>query len=178
VAPLAAGLSSAAFVFALLGDAALSDAAARGAQRLRTAIDRSFGPDGYPRHLHGDAPDAAIAFLLPPFADRASPEVRRALASAESQMRRPAGGLAPGAGWKNDGVSWTPETALFALAHAAAGETQAAHRHLRWLAEHRTAARSLPEKVLFDGSPAAAAPLVWTAALVLLALAALRSDAS
>lgn len=44
---------------------------------------------------------------------------------------------------------------------------------LGWLATHRTGAGSLPEKVLFDGRPAAVAPLAWTAANVLLAIDAL-----
>ena len=35
---------------------------------------------------------------------------------------------------------------------------------------HRTSAGALPEKVLADGSPAAVAPLAWTAATVLLTL--------
>jgi glucoamylase len=41
---------------------------------------------------------------------------------------------------------------------------------LSWLDRHRTEAGSLPEKVLYNGSPAAVAPLAWTSALVLIAL--------
>jgi GH15 family glucan-1,4-alpha-glucosidase len=41
---------------------------------------------------------------------------------------------------------------------------------LRWLDEHRTREGSLPEKVLSNGTPAAVAPLAWTAATVLIAL--------
>ncbi len=174
VAPLAAGLSSAARSLAVLGDAAASGAADQAARRLRSAIDRHFA--GYPRHLRGDDTDAAIAFLLPPYTSSSTPEVVAALELAEPRLRRPAGGLAPGQGWKQDGISWTPETALFALAMAGAGQTDSAERILTWLAGHRTAARSLPEKVLHDGSPAAVAPLGWTASLVLLAVDALRSN--
>jgi glucoamylase len=83
-------------------------------------------------------------------------------------MRRPAGGLAPGEGWKDDGISWTPETALFALAAAATGDRPAAERYLAWLEAHTTAHGALPEKVLSDGSPAGPAPLAWTSALVVL----------
>jgi GH15 family glucan-1,4-alpha-glucosidase len=88
-------------------------------------------------------------------------------------MTRAAGGLAPGASWRDDGVSWTPQTALYALAAASTGELDRAKTWLTWLAEHRTASGALPEKVLADGSPAAVAPLAWTAALVILAVSAM-----
>jgi GH15 family glucan-1,4-alpha-glucosidase len=39
---------------------------------------------------------------------------------------------------------------------------------LRWLDQHRTAAGSLPEKVLANGQPASVAPLAWTAAAVVI----------
>jgi len=88
-------------------------------------------------------------------------------------MRRPAGGLAPGAGWKDDGISWTPETALFALTAAATGQQGRARSWLGWLQAHSTALGALPEKVLSDGSPAGPAPLTFTDALVVLAAAEL-----
>ena len=103
-------------------------------------------------------------------------EVLSALERAQSSMARPAGGLAPGAGWKRDGISWTPETALFAAAWAASGHPEKAEALLRWLGEHRTAAGSFPEKVLHDGRPAAVAPLAWTAALVVIARHELAVD--
>jgi GH15 family glucan-1,4-alpha-glucosidase len=174
VAPLVAGLSCAATMFTLLGDSPASAAARHGALELRAAVDRSFGADGYPRYAAAGEPDAAVAFLLPPYADSAVGEVPSALAKAEVMLRRPAGGLAPGAGWKGDGISWTPETTLFALAHAHCGDIPAAENILHWVASHRTAAGSLPEKVLHDGSPAAVAPLGWTASLVILTIAALQ----
>jgi GH15 family glucan-1,4-alpha-glucosidase len=85
-------------------------------------------------------------------------------------MRQPAGGLSPGVGWRKDGISWTPETALFALAAAASGETELALGWVSWLDSHRTVLGSLPEKVTARGNPAAVAPLAWTAALVVLTL--------
>jgi GH15 family glucan-1,4-alpha-glucosidase len=88
-------------------------------------------------------------------------------------MARPAGGLAPGAGWRQDGISWTPQTSLYALTAAANGDDAQAHARLAWLDAHRTAMGALPEKVLADGSPAAVAPLAWTAACVVLAVATL-----
>lgn len=72
-------------------------------------------------------------------------------------------------------MSWTPSTSLLALALARAGQHGAAIEILRWLAEHRTEAGSLPEKVLFDGRPAEVAPLAWTAANTVLALDALAN---
>lgn len=174
-APLAAGLGSAARVFALLGDEARRREAAAGAGRLRAALRAGFGPNGYPRELGGRERDAAVAFLLPPYA-LATDDTLVAFHAARRELARPAGGLAPGAGWKRDGISWTPETALFALAAASVGEVDRSTALLDWVAAHRTAGGSLPEKVLADGRPAAVAPLAWTAALVLLAAAELAEE--
>ncbi len=174
VAPLVAGLRGAAAVFALMGDTAAGAAARSRSLDLRAAIDRSFAANGYPRHAAGEEPDAAVAFLLPPYAASTVGAVPAALTRAEDRLQRPAGGLAPGAGWKDDGISWTPETTLFALAHAHSGNVPAAERLLDWVGAHRTAAGSVPEKVLYDGSPAAVAPLGWTASLVVLTAAALQ----
>lgn len=138
------------------------------ATALRARIVSEFGP-GFPRHV-GGRPDAAVTFLLPPFVDEPVPGADLARRRAQGAQLRPAGGLAPGAGWRNDGVSWTPQTALQAVAAAHNGRAEEAERWLTWLDEHRTAAGALPEKVLHDGEPAAVAPLAWTAALVLLAL--------
>ena len=67
---------------------------------------------------------------------------------------RSSGGLAPGAEWKQDGTSWTPETALVAYTAAASGRDKTAERWLTWLDENRTPWGSLPEKVSRSGSPA------------------------
>lgn len=155
------------------------DAARRGARLERLldgAVQTAFAPYGYPRRAEGELRDAAVAFLLPPFAE-GSADVVDAWEGAAVGMLRPAGGLAPGEGWKQDGISWTPQTALFALTAAASGDTVRAEEWLDWLDAHRTAAGSFPEKVLWDGRPAAVAPLAWTAALVLLALAELDDAA-
>jgi glucoamylase len=169
-APLLAGLQSAARWYAATGDAPEARRMAAAAQRLESAIERRFGAYGYPRHMGGRHRDAAVAMLLPPFASRVKPGVVQAWRQAARELARPAGGLAPGAGWKRDGISWTAETALFALTAAAVGDTGPARHWLRWLWAHRTEAGSLPEKVLRDGRPAAVAPLAWTAALVLLTI--------
>ena len=86
-----------------------------------------------------------------------------------------AGGLAPGAGWKQDGISWTPETALVAYTAAMSGRPSTAEHWMDWLNTHRTEAGSLPEKVLATGTPAGPAPLAWTASLVILTAAELES---
>lgn len=148
-------------------------------QRLSRAVHRGFGPD-YPRHLGGRAGDVATAWLLPPFMPPGehTDALRTALDATVERMRRPAGGLSPGAGWKNDGISWTPQTSLVALADAASGDParrERARERLTWLADHRTPPGSLPEKVLHDGTPAGPAPLSWTAAVVLLAIEALAA---
>jgi glucoamylase len=48
------------------------------------------------------------------------------------------------------------------------GHREEALGRLRWLDQHRTAAGSLPEKVLRDGQPASVSPLAWTAAAVVI----------
>lgn len=135
---------------------------------LRAAVVAEFGPD-FPRHAGGSS-DAAVTFLLPPFTGCPVVGADAARVAAVPEMERPAGGVAPGAGWRRDGVSWTPQTALQALASAANDDREAALRWLDWLDAHRTEAGSLPEKVLFDGRPAAVAPLAWTSAVVLITL--------
>lgn len=143
-------------------------ALAPAAADLRRRVVDEFGPH-YPRYA-GGRPDAAVTFVLPPFLDEPVPGAEAARLRAQRAQARPAGGVAPGATWRRDGVSWTPQTALQALAAREAGRDEEADRWLDWLDRHRTATGALPEKVLHDGSPAAVAPLAWTAALVLLAV--------
>ena len=169
-AAVLAGLRSATDVLPLVGEMALADRTRAASGLLGAQVRTRFGADGYPRLLGGSSPDAAVTFLVAPIGpsdvDR---DVLGALESAQASMGRPAGGLAPGESWKNDGVSWTPETALFAAAWAATGHRSRAESLLGWLGEHRTDAGSFPEKVLHDGRPAAVAPVSWTAALVVIA---------
>ncbi|MFJ4106945.1 glycoside hydrolase family 15 protein [Oerskovia enterophila] len=173
-APLLAGLEGA---MAFYRDGEQWDRAAdaaSAAMRLRTAIEDRFGSQGYPRAVSGGAQDAATTFTLPPFQPTALSGAEDAWRSSVMSMLRPAGGVAPGAGWRTDGVSWTPQTALFALAGASIGEEEAAESWLDWLAAHRTASGAIPEKVLADGSPAAVAPLTWSSSLVVLTLVELE----
>ncbi|WP_366180533.1 glycoside hydrolase family 15 [Actinomyces timonensis] len=135
-------------------------------EETRAAIEFSFNP-GWGRHVRDDDVDAAIALAGPPFT-RALAGSARVRAGARARMTRAAGGLAPGSGWRDDGVSWTPETALLAWSAAALGERAEAEELMAWLESHRTAAGALAEKVLPDGRPAGPAPLAWTCALVLL----------
>jgi GH15 family glucan-1,4-alpha-glucosidase len=172
-APIALGLRSAAALAAELGRSAEAGAVLARAVELQAGITTRFGSVGYPRYLGGSGPDTAVAFLLPPFAPSADPKVVAAWTNAAEVMRRPAGGLAPGSGWRDDGVSWTLQTSLFALTAAATGNQPAAHEWLTWLNDHRTAYGALPEKVLSNGKPAGPAPLTWTAAVTVLAVDAL-----
>ena len=165
----------------------------RAADRLDHAIEREFGARGYPRTVADDEPetvgdhgyplprertgrDAAVTFLAPPFAAR-DVDVHGAVRGAVRSLRVPNGGLRPGVTWQTDvDVSWTPTTALFALASAANGDTDDADTLLTWLDEHRTPLGALPEKVNESGEPASVAPLSWTGSLVLLALLELEGD--
>jgi glucoamylase len=164
------GLQSAARVYDLLGDADRAAVLREAGRRYRTVLTRNFAGHGYPRKLGGRARDAAVAFLLPPFVEDLDPDVLEAWRLAGTELLRPAGGLAPGAKWTQDGVSWTPGTAAFAVAAVGIGDHEQAARWLDWLLAHRTAAGSFSEKVLSNGRPAAVAPLAWTTAGVILAL--------
>jgi len=161
------GLEAVGPVLAALDEPPVDDVVAA----LREGIAEHFAPT-FGRHPGEWSRDTAVAFLMPPFAapDRT---VTAAWTAAAQAMARPAGGLAPGVAWRQDGVSWTPTTAIFALTAAASGDRDRAVGWLDWLDGHRTRLGALPEKVLWDGRPSAVAPLAWTCAIVLLALAEL-----
>ena len=169
-AVLCAGLEAAAELYRILGDVRAADHAAAGARRLRDAIRTNFGRNGYPRHLGGrsDSIDLGVDFLLPPVGSTVDRAVLQAWEQAPVLMSRPGGGLAPGGSWRRDGVSWTNVTGSRAMTAAFLGERDEALARLRWLDQHRTAAGSLPEKVLSNGQPAAVSPLAWTAAVVVI----------
>ena len=169
-APLLSGLEAAADLYRDLGARSASTRAARRAADLRAAIVRAFGPR-FARYPGGEDRDAASAFLLPPFQPTPVRGALSAWRASADEMARPAGGLSPGGGWREDGISWTPSTALYGLTAAWAGDATTSHAWLTWIDEHRTASGAIPEKVLADGSPAAAAPLAWSAACVVLAVA-------
>jgi GH15 family glucan-1,4-alpha-glucosidase len=172
-APWQAGLRAAVPLLRDLGERRLADAAADGARRLAAGVRERFGAVGYARRLTGGPRDTAVAWLLPPYAPARDDDVVAAWQSAAAEMARSNGGLAPGGSWRQDGIAWTPETAAFALTAAATGRRAEAEARLAWLDAHRTPLGSLPEKVGPDGRPASVAPLAWTGALVLLALAEL-----
>lgn len=169
VAPLAAGLEASARTSAAEGDTERAARVERAAKGLRSLIPGHFGP-AFERHGDSGGLDAGVAMLLPPFASAADVPlgVRQAWQDYQVRARRPGGGLAPGAEWKRDGVSWTPETALVAYTAAASGDALTARAWLDWVESRATPWGSVPEKVLPDGSPAGPAPLAWTAALVVL----------
>lgn len=170
VAPMLAGLRATAD----RGPAAERWAAGQAAKRLESSVFASMGPSLERFGDHGGM-DAAVAMLMPPFGPEDARTTKRWLAYQREAMRS-SGGLAPGAEWKQDGTSWTPETALVAYTAAASGRDRTAERWLTWLDEHRTPWGSLPEKVNRSGNPAGPAPLLWTAALVLLTLDELESS--
>lgn len=172
-APLLAGLRAASDIAAQRGETAKEHVWAGAAARLQAGISADFSKYGFPRVPFGrSGPDAAVAFLGPPFAAPAA-RVRRAVTAAQRLLREPAGGLRPGANWPGaPGVSWTAETAFFALFDAATGQRSLSAALLGWLAGHRTSLGELPEQVNATGHPVSVAPLAWTDAVVLLALVA------
>jgi glucoamylase len=193
VGPMLAGLRSAATLYRATPDGTRADPtqarpgrAERGqggrtlpekteavADRFEAVVHATFGPGGYQRYRDHGGPDASVTFLMPPFTAVPQPGVVKAWLAYQQEARRPAGGLAPGAGWHQDGVSWTPEIGLVAYTAAASGHRRIATHWLDWLDQHRAPWGSLPEKVLADGSPAGPAPLSWTSANALLASAEL-----
>ncbi|MBI4942415.1 MAG: glycoside hydrolase family 15, partial [Actinobacteria bacterium] len=164
------GLHAASELYTVLGDPARAREAGRAAERLTGTVRDRFAGSGYQRYPDRGGADSALAMMMPPFQPVADPQVGAAFRAAPPRLARPGGGLAPGEQWREQTVSWTPETALFALASAAAGDRDEAVRRLTWLDSRRTPLGALPEKVLADGRPAGVAPLAWTAALVLLTL--------
>ena len=154
--------------------AALTGAAEDGAaaEAFTALLREEFAPGGFQRYARRGGADSARA--LPAALGAADVVPTSALDALVTDLARPAGGIAPGARWRRDGISWTPSTSLLALGLARAGRREEATSLLHWLADHRTGAGSLSEKVLFDGRPAAVAPLAWTAANTLLTIDALR----
>ncbi|SDS17914.1 hypothetical protein SAMN04489860_0977 [Paraoerskovia marina] len=175
--PVLAGLEAAAAIYADDGDGERSRSLRTAADETRNSIEQTFGAAGYPREITGGARDAATAFVLPPFQPTPLEGATEAWVASVDEMRRPAGGLAPGGGWKNDGISWTPQTSLYALTAATMDDRHVALSWLDWIDSHRTDSGAIPEKVLADGSPAAVAPLAWSAANVLIALDTLDRSA-
>lgn len=146
---------------------------------VRDAIKRAFGRRGFQRYTHGGGYDAGLLTLLPPYVHEPPNglvESGAALATVErafTAMGRPAGGVAPAASWKRDGVSWTPQTTMFAQTFARLGANERADALLAWIFEHRTTEGAISEKVLAGGRPAAVAPLAWPAAVTLSTLGVL-----
>lgn len=180
-APLLMALTAAPAAFEALGHHTAAREVERVAGAFDTLVHEDFSP-GFGRYRGGSSVDTAVAFLLPPFlpvtADEVPRDVLTAWENAPVRMARPAGGLAPGTSWKRDGISWTPTTSVFALASAGLGDRPAAVRWLTWLDDHRTSLGSIPEKVLYDGSPAQLAPLAWSSASVLMTLVLLDEPAA
>ncbi|RKS77718.1 hypothetical protein CLV35_1416 [Motilibacter peucedani] len=169
-AVLLSGMRAAADVARRLGQ---QSPASEVASRLEGALTEHWlvSPSRYADGEGGA--DAALAWAGPPFSPAGADRLQL-LRAAETALRAPNGGLRPGERFKDAQTSWTPETAAFALAHAALGDRDGALAQLRWLDAHRTALGALPEKVDSTGRPVSVAPLAWTDATVLLALTALE----
>jgi glucoamylase len=167
-AALRVGLRAASRLAARLGHAGPEAAWRQAADRLDRAVRERFGPAGYQRHPHGGGPDAAVAWLAPPFAPP-DPLVRAAVNTSARRLSA-GGGTVPGLPWHGSDP-WTPSTASFALAAMAGADRPAAEARLGWLLAHRTALGAFPERVgRDDGAARSVAPLAWTHAIVLLTL--------
>jgi GH15 family glucan-1,4-alpha-glucosidase len=177
VAPMLAGLRAASADYAAEGRDVAARASSRAADRLGAQVTMAFAPT-YQRFGDSGGMDAGVAILMPPFSAEASPAVVARWEAYQRDARRSSGGLAPGAQWKQDGTSWTPETALVAYTAAVSGRGGVAERWLDWLDQHRAAWGSLPEKVTRSGRTGGPAPLLWTVSLVLLTLSELQARGS
>ncbi len=170
-AALLVGLRASAGIASILGAADSSLRWGKAATRLADGIASAFGRYGYQRlPYEKDGADAAVTFLGPPFGS-ASSAVDHAVRKTGQILTLPGGGILPGTDWSGNGsVSWTAETAFFALYFASTGDHRRAHTILSWLAAHRTRLGVLAEQVNAKGRPVSVAPLAWTDAAVLLAL--------
>ncbi|MGH3095816.1 MAG: hypothetical protein ACRDMV_07420 [Streptosporangiales bacterium] len=179
VAPLPAGLRSAAALASVLGERSAQVRYAKAASRLDHAIGERFASRGYPRSTkEGSGADTAVTFVAPPFAP-ADPDVLAAVRATARTLALPNGGMLPGEDWPADpNQAWTCETCWFALAFAASGHADESDRWLRWVDGHRTELGAIPEKIDSAGRPNSVAPFGWTAAVVLLALTARERELS
>lgn len=175
VAPVLAGLRSAAELASGLGKTRQASRWQVASHRLSDAVARQFTPYGYPRSpIQGGRMDTSVTFLAPPFAP-SDPGVNAAVDQAFTRQRLANGGVLPGEKWAGDKrTAWTPEMAMFTLAASASDQGVQARERLDWLTEHRTSLGALPEKIDDHGRPAGVAPLGWTASAVILSLAALE----
>jgi GH15 family glucan-1,4-alpha-glucosidase len=174
-APLRAGLRAAAGLARLLGQSDDERVFRSAASRLDAGMRaRLLGPKGWRRspgrtRAQASGPDAAVAWLAPPFAP-AEASVRASVAATRAELAVAGGGVVPGAHWARSDA-WTPATASFALAAAGLGDGRARAELVNWLLAHRTGLGAFPERVRrSDGSPRSVAPLAWTSALYLLTM--------
>lgn len=138
-----------------------------------------YSPDPWYDRLRGrTGPDVALALAGPPFNTYPLAGAQQIQGTLWERLARAGGGLAPTSAWTRDGVSWTPATLWMGLSAAGSGDYQRGVDTLRWAAHNRTAAGSLPEKVLANGNPAAVSPLTWSAALAVLTLLELGENCS
>jgi glucoamylase len=172
-APLLLGLRACVELAKALGEGAAQRRWTAAARRLDGAIVREFGESGYRRYPSaGAGPDSAIAFLTAPLAAPNGLSLYPVATDVAAELLMPSGGLRPG---NMRGVrhhTFTPATAMFALAAAGAGDEPGFRRWFDWLVAHRTVFEAFPEKVTGAGLPAAVAPLGWTSSIVVVALAA------
>ncbi len=96
-ASVLAGLRSATEVLPLVGEPVLAEQTRAAAESLSAAVHDQFGAAGYPRLLDDSAADAAVTFLAAPIGPAGADDaVLTAMARAQAEMSRPAGGVAPG----------------------------------------------------------------------------------
>lgn len=172
VGPLLLGLRAATDLARVFDDTEAISRWRAAATRLDDAIVARFGSTGWRRYpQRGAGPDSAITFLAAPLATPSGSSVRPALTRTAAELTMPSGGLRPGDMRGVRRHTFTPATALFALAAAGAGDEAGFRRWYDWLVAHRTRFEAFPEKVTADGRPAAVAPIGWTSAIVVMALA-------
>src|SRR5690625_156429 len=172
--PLLLGLRAGAALADRLDEPEVARQARTDATRLRSAITREYGANGYQHFPSGGGRDASVVFLLSPFLADDLPGARQAWDASRTEMQVSNGGLRPGAQWPDPETAWGPQISLYSIVAAALGEDQIARGYLDWLDAHRTRLGSLPEKVTASGQPAAVAPISTVASAVLIALCLLE----
>ncbi|MDO5662774.1 MAG: hypothetical protein Q4G40_08770, partial [Brachybacterium sp.] len=84
------------------------------AERFAGVLRSTFGARGFQRYRRSGGADSARAFF--DACDAPGIVTLPQLQAVRAECARPGGGIAPGASWRDDGISWTPSTTLLGLA--------------------------------------------------------------
>jgi GH15 family glucan-1,4-alpha-glucosidase len=173
-AAVSAGLLAAA-AFASRHEPDRADPYRLAAEVIREGIERELWSDWHGRYLRsiGDPTlDVSLLGLAWPFAavDPGGERMRATVASLESELGSPGGGVVRYAGdTYAGGNKWVLAALWLGLWHRQVGEHAGLERSLDYAHRAQTDLGLLPEQVTEDGEPAWVVPLAWSHAMLVLA---------